>query len=61
MIKRRAVFAMWLVLGAGLPPALVADTPAHGERYNREGPPNPRALFRFGWLLAFVGEVERAA
>ena len=28
MIKRRAVFTMWLVLGAGLPPALAADTPA---------------------------------
>ena len=113
MIKRRAVFAVWLVLGAGLPPALAADTadelaavasqrlkdgdrdaaiealqaavktdPAHGsagllittlhqagrieeayalgERYRREGPRNPRALFRYGWLLAFIGEVERA-
>ena len=118
MIKRRAVFAVWLVLGAGLPPALAADTPAvrtadewaavasqrlkdgdrdaaiealqaavktdpaHGsagllittlhqtgrieeayalgERYHREGPRNPRALFRYGWLLAFIGEVERA-
>lgn len=113
MVKRRAVFAVWLVLGAGLPPALAADTadelaavasqrlkdgdrdaaiealkaaiktdPAHrsagplittlhqagrvedayslGERYRREGPRNPRALFRYGWLLAFIGEVERA-
>lgn len=93
MVKRRAVFAMWLVLcGASLPPALAADTadewtavktdPAHGsagllittlhqagrieeaytlgERYRREGPRNPRALFRYGWLLAFIGEVERA-
>ena len=118
MFKRRAVFAVWLVLGAGLPPALAADTPAvrtadewaavasqrlkdgdrdaaiealqaavktdpaHGsagllittlhqagrieeaytlgERYRREGPRNPRALFRYGWLLAFIGEVERA-
>ena len=113
MIKRRAVFAVWLVLCAGLPPALAADTadelaavasqrlkdgdrdaaiealqaavktdPAHGsagllittlhqagrieeayalgERYRREGPRNPRALFRYGWLLAFIGEVERA-
>ena len=31
-----------------------------GDRYRREGPRNPRALFRFGWLLAFSGEIERA-
>lgn len=123
MIKRRVVFSMWLVLGAGLSPALAADTPAPmaaaprtadewaavasqrlkdgerdaaiealqaavaadptngaagllittlyqagrieeayalGERYHREGPRNPRALFRYGWLLAFIGEVDRA-
>jgi tetratricopeptide (TPR) repeat protein len=29
-------------------------------RYWREGPRNPRALFRFGWLLAFTGEIESA-
>jgi tetratricopeptide (TPR) repeat protein len=124
MVRRRAVFAMWLVLGAGLSPALAAETPAPstaptartadewaavasqqlkdgdrdaaikalqaavktdpahgsagllittlhqagrieeayalGERYHREGPRNPRALFRYGWLLAFIGEVDRA-
>ena len=31
-----------------------------GDRYYREGPRNPRALFRFGWLLAFIGETARA-
>ncbi|MFM7626346.1 MAG: tetratricopeptide repeat protein [Gammaproteobacteria bacterium] len=123
MIKQRVVFAIWLVLGAGLSPTLTADTPAPmaaaprtadewaavasqrlkdgerdaaiealqaavaadptngaagllittlyqagrieeayalGERYHREGPRNPRALFRYGWLLAFIGEVDRA-
>jgi Tfp pilus assembly protein PilF len=34
---------------------------AIGSRYERDGAPrNPRALFRFGWLLAFIGEVDRA-
>ena len=28
MVKRRAVFAMWLVLCASPPPALAAETPA---------------------------------
>jgi Flp pilus assembly protein TadD len=81
MIKRRVVFSMWLVLGAGLSPALAADPTngaagllittlyqagrieeayALGERYHREGPRNPRALFRYDWLLAFIGEVDRA-
>ena len=39
---------------------LVEEAFAMGQRYHREGPRNPRALFRFGWLLAFIGEVEAA-
>lgn len=31
-----------------------------GDRYLSEGPLNPRALFRFGWLLASIGENPRA-
>ena len=38
----------------------IEEAYALGERYRREGPRNPRALFRYGWLLAFIGEVERA-
>ena len=38
----------------------IEEAYALGERYHREGPRNPRALFRFGWLLAFIGEVDRA-
>jgi hypothetical protein len=26
----------------------------------REGPRNPRALFRFGWVLAYTGAIARA-
>ena len=33
---------------------------ALGERYRRDGPRNPRALFRFGWILAFTGEIAPA-
>lgn len=29
-----------------------------GDRYRREGPRNPRALFRFGWVLSYTGEIE---
>ena len=38
----------------------VEEAYALGDRYQREGPRNPRALFRFGWLLAFIGETARA-
>jgi Flp pilus assembly protein TadD len=38
----------------------VEEAYALGERYLREGPRNPRALFRHGWLLAFLGEIDRA-
>ncbi|MFM8375714.1 MAG: tetratricopeptide repeat protein [Phenylobacterium sp.] len=38
----------------------VEDAYALGERYQSNGPRNPRALFRFGWLLAFLGENTRA-
>ena len=38
----------------------VEEAYALGDRYYREGPRNPRALFRFGWLLAFIGETSRA-
>lgn len=38
----------------------VEEAYALGERYERDGPRNPRALFRFGWLLAFLGENARA-
>jgi len=38
----------------------IEEAYALGERYHREGPRNPRALFRYGWLLAFIGEVDRA-
>lgn len=38
----------------------IQDAYALGERYHREGPRNPRALFRYGWLLSFIGEIERA-
>ena len=38
----------------------VEEAFALGERYHREGPRNPRALFRYGWLLAFLGERDRA-
>ena len=31
-----------------------------GDQYRREGPRNPRALFRFGWVLAYTGEIARA-
>jgi len=38
----------------------VEEAYAIGDRYRREGPRNPRALFRFGWVLAFTGEIARA-
>jgi tetratricopeptide (TPR) repeat protein len=38
----------------------VEEAFARGQRYHREGPRNPRALFRFGWLLAFIGEIDPA-
>jgi len=38
----------------------VEEAYALGDRYRREGPRNPRALFRFGWVLAFTGEIARA-
>jgi tetratricopeptide (TPR) repeat protein len=38
----------------------IEEAYALGDRYQREGPRNPRALFRFGWLLAFIGENTRA-
>jgi len=38
----------------------VEEAYAIGDRYRREGPRNPRALFRFGWVLAFTGEITRA-
>jgi tetratricopeptide (TPR) repeat protein len=38
----------------------VEEAFAMGQRYHREGPRNPRALFRFGWLLAFIGEIDAA-
>ena len=38
----------------------VEEAYALGDRYRREGPRNPRALFRFGWVLAFTGEITRA-
>lgn len=38
----------------------VEEAYALGDRYQREGPRNPRALFRYGWLLAFIGETARA-
>lgn len=31
-----------------------------GDRSRREGPRNPRALFRFGWILAYTGEIAEA-
>jgi tetratricopeptide (TPR) repeat protein len=31
-----------------------------GDRYRREGPRNPRALFRFGWILAYTGQIAEA-
>lgn len=31
-----------------------------GDQYHREGPRNPRALFRFGWLLSYTGEIARS-
>ena len=38
----------------------IEEAYAIGDRYRREGPRNPRALFRFGWVLAFTGEIARA-
>jgi len=38
----------------------IEEAYALGDRYQREGPRNPRALFRFGWLLAFIGENTHA-
>lgn len=38
----------------------IEEAYALGERYHREGPHNPRALFRHGWLLSFIGEIDRA-
>ena len=33
---------------------------ALGERYLRHGPRNPRALFRYGWVLGYVWEIDKA-
>jgi tetratricopeptide (TPR) repeat protein len=38
----------------------IEEAYALGDRYLRVGPRNPRALFRFGWLLAYTGEIARA-
>ena len=38
----------------------IEEAYALGDLYWREGPRNPRALFRFGWILAFTGEIEQA-
>lgn len=33
---------------------------ALGDRYRRHGPRNPRALFRYGWVLGYVWEIDAA-
>jgi len=38
----------------------IQEAYALGERYHREGPRKPRALIRCGWLLSFIGAIERA-
>lgn len=38
----------------------IEEAYALGNRYRREGPRNPRALFRFGWILAYTGEIAEA-
>lgn len=38
----------------------IEEAYALGERYRREGPRNPRALFRFGWILAYTGQIAEA-
>lgn len=31
-----------------------------GARYRRQGPRNPRALFRYGWVLGYLWEIDEA-